>query len=115
MKLPKVKWSGKRTMVALAVAAGVWLIYVQGAEQREAEGGGAEPTSGTTQCRVQATVDGLNVRSAPTTGQDNVVDQLAQGEESDADKVVENGFRKLGEGRWVSVDFLQTVDGRDCG
>lgn len=114
MKLLNVKWSGKRTMVALAVAAGVWLLYVQGAAEREADGG-AEPTSGTTQCRVQSTVDGLNVRSAPTTGQDNVVDQLAQGEESEADKVVENGFRKLGEGRWVSVDYLQVVEGTDCG
>lgn len=114
MKLLKVKWSGKRTLIALAVAVGLWVVYVQGSEQRDSQGS-AEPTSGTTQCRVESTVDGLNVRSAPVFDPTNVVDQLSQGEEADAAKVVENGFRKLAEGRWVSVDYLQTVQGRDCG
>jgi hypothetical protein len=114
MKLLKVKWTGKRTLIALAIAAGVWFLYVQGSAERAAQND-AEPTSGTTQCRVEATVDGLNVRSAPAMDPDNVVDQLAQGEQIDADKVVQNGFRKLAEGRWVSVEYVQTVEGRDCG
>ena len=45
----------------------------------------------------------------------NVVDQLALGEETDADKVVQGGFRKLTDGRWVSLEYVQTVEGRDCG
>lgn len=115
MKLLNVKWSGKRTLIALAVAGGLWVVYVQGSEQRAAEGAdGAEPASSTAQCRIQSTVDDLNVRSAPALSA-SVVDQLAQGEESDADKVVQNGFRKLAEGRWVWGEFIQAVDGRDCG
>lgn len=114
MKLLKVNWSGKRTLVALAVGVGLWVVYVQGSEQRDNEGG-AEPTSGTAQCRIASTVDGLNVRSEPVINPANVVDQLGLGEEADAGKVVQNGFRQLGEGRWVSVDFVQTVEGRDCG
>jgi hypothetical protein len=113
MKLFNVKWSGKRTLIALAVGVGLWVVYVQGSEQRATESG-AEPTSGTTQCRIESTVDALNVRSAPALSA-GVVDQLAQGEEADADKVVQNGFRKLAEGRWVWGEFVQAVDGRDCG
>lgn len=116
MKLLKVKWSGKRALITLALAAGVWFLYVQGSQAREAEGG-EEPAAETTtaQCRIESTVDGLNVRSAPALEPRNVVDQLGQGEEVDADKVVENGFRKLGEGRWVSVEYVRTVEGSDCG
>ena len=115
MKLLKVKWTGKRTLVTLALAAGVMVLYVQGAEQRAAGNQeGAEQTSGTAQCRVESTVDGLNVRSAPALDPANVVGQLAAGEESQADRVVENGFRKLAEGRWVSIDYLRVVEGSDC-
>jgi hypothetical protein len=114
MKLLKVKWSLKRTLIAIALGAGVWVLYVQGSEQRAGQEG-AEPTSGTTQCRIQSTVDGLNVRSAPALDPANVVDQLAQGEQVDAAKVVQNGFRKLGDGHWVSLQYVQTVEGRDCG
>lgn len=111
----KVKWSGKRTLVALAVVGGVLVLYVLGEDQRREQGrDGSEPTSSTSQCRVASTVDGLNVRSAPAIDPANVVETLAKGEETDADKVVENGFRKLGEGRWVSVEFVQPLEGRDC-
>jgi len=119
VKFLKVKWSLKRTLIALALGVGLWMVYVQGSEQRATgggeSGGTAEPASSAAQCRVMSTVDGLNVRSAPVQDAANVVDQLAKGEEADADKVVENGFRKLADERWVSVDYVQTVDGRDCG
>ena len=117
MKFLKVKWSLKRTLIALAIGIGLWIVYVQGSEQRAADAGGsggAQPASSAAQCRVESTVDGLNVRAEPRAGA-NVVDQLAQGEEADADKVVENGFRKLTDDRWVSVEFLKTIEGRDCG
>ncbi len=112
----KLKWSGKRTFIAAVLLGGVGLLYVQGADQRREEGrDGAPASSDSSQCRVTATVDGVNVRSAPAIDPANVVDQLASGEEADADKVVQNGFRKLGEGRWVSVEYAKPMEGRDCG
>jgi len=111
MKL-NVKWSFKRTLIAIGIAVGIYVIYVQGSAQRAAESGGdAEPASSTPQCRVESTVDGLNVRSAPERDPANIVDQLSQGEQSDADTVVRNGFRKLAEDRWASTQYLQPLAG----
>lgn len=111
----KLKWSGKRTLVAVVLLAGVGLLYVQGSDQRREEGRDGSPaSSNTSQCRVASTGDGVRVRSAPAIDPANIVDELAAGEESDADKVVQNGFRKLAEGRWVSVDFVRPLEGRDC-
>jgi hypothetical protein len=112
----KLKWSGKRALVTAALLAGVGLLYVQGAEQRREEGrdGGASASSSTTRCRVVSTTDGLRVRSAPVEADGNVVDELAKGEESDADKVVQAGFRKLAEGRWVWAELVRPLEGRDC-
>lgn len=111
----KVKWSGKRTLVAAVVLGGVGLLYVQGADQRREEGRDGSPaSSSTTQCRIVSTGDGVRVRSAPAVVDGNVVDELGAGEESDAAKVVQNGFRKLAEGRWVSAEFVRPLAGRDC-
>jgi len=113
----KLKWSGKRTVVTVVLLGAVGLLYVQGADQRREQGRDGAPASSSdsSQCRVTATVDGVNVRSTPALDPTNVIDHLASGEEADADKVVQNGFRKLGEGRWVSVEYAKPVDGRDCG
>ena len=75
---------------------------------------GADTTSSTTQCRVEATVDGLNIRSAPALNPNNVVGELNIGDQADAQKVEQNGFRKLDEGRWVSSEYVEIVEGRDC-
>ncbi len=111
----KFKWSGKRTLVVVALFAAVWLLYVQGSEQRREQGRDGSPASNeTSQCRVVATSDGVRVRSAPALDPANVVDELAAGEESDASLEVRNGFRKLSEGRWVSVDYIRALAGRTC-
>ncbi len=111
----KLKWSGKRTLVAVALLAGVWLLYVQGSDQRREDGRDGSPASATTtECRVASTADGVRVRSAPAIADGNVVDELAAGEEVDAVKEIQNGFRKLSEGRWVSVEFVRVLEGRDC-
>ncbi len=112
----KIKWTGKRTLIAVALLIGVLWLYAMGSEKRREEGkDGADTTSGgTTQCRVESTVDGLNIRSAPSLDPGNVVGELNQGDQADAAKVVQNGFRKLDEGHWVSVEFVTTVEGRDC-
>ena len=111
----KIKWSGKRTLIALVLLAGVGLLYVQGSDQRREQGGEGTPASSeTSACRVASTEDGVRIRSAPAIDPANVVDELAAGEESDASTEVQNGFRKLSEGRWVSVDYVRPLDGTTC-
>ncbi|SER80759.1 hypothetical protein SAMN04487818_105305 [Actinokineospora terrae] len=44
-----------------------------------------------------------------------MVGKFKTGAETDAEKVVQNGFRKLGENRWAATEFLKPLDGRDCG
>lgn len=107
----KLKLTGKRTVIAAVLLAGVGILYVQGSEERQQQG----PTSSeTTTCRVASTGDGVRVRNAPAIDPANVVDELAAGEESDASTEIQNGFRKLGEGRWVSVEFIKPLEGRKC-
>lgn len=111
----KIKWSGKRTLIALVLLAGVGLLYVQGSDHRREQGrDGAPASSETSACRVASTDDGVRVRSAPAIDPANVVDELAAGEESDASTEVQNGFRKLSEGRWVSVDYIRPLEGTTC-
>lgn len=108
----KFKLTGKRTVIAVALLAGVGILYVQGNEQRRQDQGNA--SSETVACRVVSKGDGVRVRSAPVVDPTNVVDELAAGEEADASTEVQNGFRKLSEGRWVSVEYTQPVEGRQC-
>jgi hypothetical protein len=111
----KLKWSGKRTLLAVALLAGVGLLYVQGSDQRREEGRDGSPaSSSTSECRVASTADGVRVRSAPAIADGNIVDELAAGEEVDAAKEIQNGFRKLSDGHWVSVDYVRVLEGRDC-
>ncbi len=112
----KIKLTGKRTLVAGALLVGVLWLYAMGSEKRREEGtDGSETSVTTTQCRVESTVDGLNIRSAPAVAANNVVGELNLGDQSDAEKVVQDGFRKLAEDRWVSAEFVKVVEGRDCG
>jgi hypothetical protein len=111
----KIKWSGKRTLVTAALLIGVLWLYAMGSEKRNGEGAeGSDTSTNTAQCRVEATVDGLNIRSAPALSPGNVVGELNRGDQSNAVKVVQNGFRKLAEGRWVSDEFAKPIDGANC-
>jgi hypothetical protein len=110
----KIKWSGKRTLIALVLLAGVGLLYVQGSDQRREQQQETPASSETAACRVESTTDGLRVRSAPAIDPANVVDELANGEEVDASTEVRNGFRKLGEGRWVSEEYVRPLAGTSC-
>jgi uncharacterized protein YgiM (DUF1202 family) len=57
-------------------------------------------------CQVQVNADILNVRAGP--GADTAqVEQLKQGDIVDAQPEVANGFRKLGDNRWVSDQFVK--------
>ena len=111
----KIKWSGKRTLITAALVVGVLWLYSMGSEKRAEEGkDGADTSTSTAQCRVEATVDGLNIRSAPSVAPNNVVGELNLGEQTDAGKQVQNGFRQLKADQWVSNQFVKAVSG-DCG
>jgi hypothetical protein len=110
----KIKWTGKRTLIALALLVGVLWLYAMGSEKRREEGkDGTDTSSNSSQCRIEAIVDGLNIRSTPAVDPKNVVDKLNKGEQADAEKTVEKGFRKLADDRWVSVRYAKPVGG-DC-
>jgi len=108
----KLKLTGKRTVVAVALLAGVGILYVNGNDQRQHQGPAASQTPAA--CRVASTEDGVRVRSAPAIDPANIVDELAKGEQSDASTEIQNGFRKLSEGRWVSVDYVRPLTGSKC-
>jgi hypothetical protein len=110
-----MKVTGKRTVIAAALLAGVGVLYVQGSDQRAQGSEDQGPASSqTAACRVASTEDGVRIRSTPALDPANIVDELAAGEESDASTEIQNGFRKLSEGRWVSVNYIRPLDGRKC-
>ena len=81
----KIKLTGKRTLVAVALLIGVLWLYAMGSEKRREDGkDGADTTSSTTQCRVEATVEGLNIRSTPSLDPKNVVAKMHLGDQTDA-------------------------------
>nr|CEL22272.1 hypothetical protein [Kibdelosporangium sp. MJ126-NF4]CTQ93054.1 hypothetical protein [Kibdelosporangium sp. MJ126-NF4] len=105
----------KRTLIVVAVLVGVVILYVLGNDKQK-EGGASNanaPASTSTACRVAVTADVLNVRSAPD-AKAQVVGKFQRNAESDAEKVVQNGFRKLAENRWVSNEYVKPLQGRDC-
>jgi uncharacterized protein YgiM (DUF1202 family) len=74
--------------------------------------GDVGPLGGPDQCRVEVIADTLNVRAGPSPDSETV-DELNRGAIVNALPETTNGFRKLGENRWVSLDFV-TSHGR-CG
>jgi hypothetical protein len=103
----------KRTLIIVAVLVGVMVLYVMGGQTKPSDTNSATPAASSTACRVTVTADVLNVRAAPDV-KSQIVGKFRRNAESDAEKVVQNGFRKLSEGRWVSADHIQPVQGRDC-
>jgi uncharacterized protein YgiM (DUF1202 family) len=100
----------KRTLIIGGALVGVVALYALGAEK----GQGTESTADTGGCRVTATTDGVRIRTGPDLNS-QIVGKLNKGQETNADKVVQNGFRKIAENQWISVDFTQPLAGRDCG
>ncbi|WP_424189643.1 SH3 domain-containing protein [Actinokineospora sp. G85] len=96
---------------ALLIGGGAVVLAILYSSNQPAPGSSAQTD---TTCRVEVTADVLNVRSAPEGGAE-IVGKFTQGAETDADKAVQNGYRKLGEDRWASAEFLKPLTGRDCG
>ncbi|MFC0114865.1 SH3 domain-containing protein [Kibdelosporangium aridum] len=104
----------KRTLIVVAVLVGVVILYVLGSEKQQQNGGTNNANApATTACRVAVTADVLNVRAAPD-AKSQIVGKFRLNAEADAEKTVQNGFRKLSEGRWVSNDYIKPLQGRDC-
>lgn len=101
----------KQAVLAGGILVAVLVLYVLGSDKQRND---AAPAANPSQCRVTVTADVLRVHDGPQL-ESKVVDRLTKGQETDADKFVQNGFRKLAENRWVSVDFAKPVDGHDCG
>ncbi|MFC5110293.1 SH3 domain-containing protein [Kibdelosporangium philippinense] len=103
----------KRTLIVVAVLVGVVILYVLGSEKQQNGGANNANAPATTACRVAVTADVLNVRALPD-GKSPIVGKFRLKAEADAEKTVQNGFRKLSEGRWVSNEYVQPLPGRDC-
>lgn len=99
----------KKTLLIVAVLVGIGWVYLQGAGPKTSEG--AETPAA---CRMTVNADVLNVRGGATTEAD-IVGKLKQEAETNAEPVVENGFRKLAENKWAAEEFLQPIDGARCG
>jgi hypothetical protein len=107
----------KRTLIVIAVLVGVIVLYVLGSNKQAQDASNASPAApaaNASQCRVTVTADVLKVRATPDVKAQQV-GSYKQNAQVDADKVVQNGFRRLSEGHWVSNDFVKPVEGRDCG
>jgi hypothetical protein len=71
-------------------------------------GEGVSGASSGDACRVEVNADVLNVRTGP--GVENPsVEQLSRGDVVEAQPETTNGFRKLGESRWVAAEFVSTT------
>lgn len=100
----------KRTLIIGGVAV-VAVIYSMGVEPPN---GATSPASGAGACKVMVTADVLNVREKPTVAS-KIVGKFTTGAETVADKVVQDGFRKLAANRWVAEEFVKPLPGHDCG
>lgn len=107
-------WTGKRMLTLVGLGAGVLVLYLLGAEKQN-EGSGSGSGGNPTQCRVAVNGDGVRLRSAPVIDPNNIVRTPTRGEEFDAEKTVQDGFRKTTDGQWLATAFIRNLEGRDCG
>ncbi|SFQ38992.1 hypothetical protein [Amycolatopsis rubida] len=93
----------KKTLIIIGVIAAVVVIYAFGQKgQADAQG---SPTG----CKVSVTADVLNAReTAAGNG------KYLRGAEFDAQPMVQNGFRKIADGKWVANSFVTPVSGAKC-
>lgn len=108
----------KRGVIIAAVLIVVGIIYVVNVNNKAADNGGspngAAAVMGGTGCQVTITADVLNVRSLPD-AHSQIVGKFNRNAKTDAQPVVQNGFRKLADDKWVSAEYAQPVAGSNCG
>jgi hypothetical protein len=96
-------------MILIGGGAVVMALFAYGDKQPQDAVAAANPA----ECRVKVTADVLHVRAAPALDAP-IVDKFVKDDETSADKVVENGFRKIANDRWASEEFLTPMAGHDC-
>ncbi|WP_143115963.1 SH3 domain-containing protein [Lentzea xinjiangensis] len=64
-------------------------------------------------CKITVTADILNVRSGPGDMQP-IVSTMPRDAVADAQDRVENGYRMLGDRRWVSQEFVALTSDSTC-
>ncbi len=98
----------KRVLIVIGILVVVVVIFViQGRNPRNSQSG----SSGTGQCQVKVVnANVLNIRSSPATSAP-VVGSLKDGQFSDAEATIQNGFRQLNTNQWVSSEFVTPVSG----
>lgn len=108
----------KRVVIIAAALLAVGIIYVL--HQTGKAGGidgsadGAAALMGGSGCQVTVTADVLNVRATPDEhGQ--IVGKFNRNAKTGAQPVVQNGFRKLADNKWVAAQYAQPVAGSNCG
>ncbi|MEU5691189.1 SH3 domain-containing protein [Actinosynnema sp. NPDC020468] len=92
-----------RGMVVIGVFAVAGVLYV---------GRGAKVET-VADCEVTVTADVLNVRSGPADTLP-IVSTMARDAVVRADRVVENGFRRLDDGKWVNEAFVTPTSDSSC-
>lgn len=108
----------KRGVIIAAVLIVVGIIYVVNQNNKSAGDGGspngAAAVMGGTGCQVTITADVLNVRATPDE-HGKIVGKFNRDAKTDAQPVVQNGFRKLADDKWVAAEFARPVSGSNCG
>ncbi|MFF0146783.1 hypothetical protein ATK36_2547 [Amycolatopsis sulphurea] len=97
----------KKALIIIGAAVVVFIFYVVN-QKGEADAQGA-PTG----CTMSVTADVLNARETPA-GDGKIVGKYLNGAKFNAQPVVQNGFRKVVEGKWVADGFLKPLDGSRC-
>ena len=76
-------------------------------------GGLDELRDGATGCQLEVSADELDVRSGPSRDAP-LVEVLTKGKRVDGTRVVTDGFRELGSGRWAANQSLTPLVGTNC-
>lgn len=96
----------KKTLIILGAIVLVVFIYAMNTN-KQASGASA------TGCKVTVTADVLNARETAD-GNAKVVGKYLRDAQFDAVPGVQNGFRKVADGKWVAAAFTQPVAGSAC-
>lgn len=96
----------KRNLIIGGVAALIVVFYLSGQDKESS-------ATSSTGCQVVVTADVLNARDVP--GGQKIVGKYIKDAKIDAQPVVENGFRKITDGKWVSAQYAPPVEGSKCG
>ncbi|XVV03137.1 SH3 domain-containing protein [Actinosynnema sp. CA-248983] len=96
-----------RGMIVIGVLGAAGLMYVAN--------GGKQlvPEPAAQECKVTVTADILNVRSGPADTQP-IVATVQRDAVVKAERLVQNGFRLLSDGRWVNDQFVTPTSDSNC-